>query len=249
MGPVILRRLASVSCAALCVAAAASAPATAKTLRFAGHTWVVRSNGVGSPRNNTWCEDNAFVDVDGHLHLRLTISNGVWCAAEVISADSMGFGTYQWQLGSRVDNLDKNVVVGLFNYPPPSVGPDGTNEIDIEFTRWGVDDANQLNYTIFPAEKGVAETTQNFPLTMSGDFSTHRFIWKKQSIRFQSTNGHYSTNVLPIADWTYSPTNYAQRIGYTPVPVRMNIWKTDVPTNGQATEVVISSFEFTPGSP
>jgi hypothetical protein len=248
VGLVLLRRLVTVSCTALCVAAA-SVSVTAKTLRFAGHTWTVRPNGVGSPRNNSWCEDNAFVDVNGRLHLRLAIKNGVWCAAEVISTDSMSFGTYQWQLGTRVDNLDKNVVVGLFNYPPSSVGPDGTNEIDIEFTRWGVAGANQLNYTIFPAEKGLAETTKNFPFTMSGNYSTHRFIWRKQAIQFQSTNGHYDANALPIADWTYSPADYAQRIGSTPVPVRMNIWKTDVPTNGQAVEIVISSFKFTPGYP
>ena len=248
MGSTLLRRLALVGCAALCMSAA-SVPATAKTLRFANHTWTVRPNGVGSPRTNTWCEDNAFVDGNGYLHLKLTINNGVWCAAEVISTDSMGFGTYQWQLGSRVDNLDKNVVLGLFNYPPSFVGPDGTNEIDIEFTRWGIAGANQLNYTIFPATKGLSETTQNFPFTMNGDYSTHRFVWKKQLVRFQSSNGHYDTNALPIADWTYAPADYAQRIGSAPVPVRMNIWKTDVPTNGQAVEIVISSFTFTPGAP
>ena len=229
--------------------AATAAPAFGKTLQFAGHTWTVRPNGVGGPRTNTWCEDNAFVDSSGFLHLKLTNNNGVWCAAEVITTDSMGFGSYQWQLRSRVDNLDKNVVFGLFNYPPTAVAPDGTNEIDIEFTRWGVTGANQLNYTIFPAVTGIAETTQNFPFTMAGDYSTHRFIWKRQSIHFQSTNGHYDTNALPIADWTYAPADYARRIGATPVPVRMNIWKTDVPTNGLPVEIVVSAFKFTPDAP
>jgi hypothetical protein len=151
-------------------------------------------------------------------------------------------------LRNRVDNLDQNVVFGLFNYPPSSVGPDGTNEIDIEFTRWGNAAANNLNYTIFPATSGLGETTKNYAFSMSGDYSTHRFIWRRQSVRFQSTNGHYDTNQLPIADWTYAPTDYTQRIGSTPVPVRLNIWKLEQPpTNGQSVEIVISSFKFTPG--
>ncbi len=236
--------------AAACLAtslATAALPAAAKTLQFAGHTWTVRANGVGAPRNNAWCEDNAFVDASGYLHLKLTNKNGAWCAAQVSSTDSMGFGTYQWQLRSRVDNLDKNVVVGLFNYPPSNVAPDETNEIDIEFTKWGIAGANALNYTIYPAVTGVPYTTQNFPIAMNGDFSTHRFIWKRQSIRFQSTNGHYDNNPLPIADWTYAPADYAQRIGSTPIPVFMNIWMTAAPTNGLPVEIVISSFKFTPG--
>jgi hypothetical protein len=242
------RKLVSVACAALCICAV-SLPVAGKTLQFAGHAWTVRPNGVGGPRVNTWCEDNAFVDSSGDLHLKLTNNNGVWCAAEVISTDSMGFGTYQWQLKSRVDNLDRNVVFGLFNYPPSSVAPDGTNEIDIEFTRWGIPGANQLNYTIFPAVAGLSETTQNYSFAMNGAYSSHRFIWKRQSIRFQSTNGHYDTNASPIADWTYTPTDYATRIGSTPVPVRMNIWKTEVPTDGQPVEIVVSSFRFTSSAP
>src|SRR5579862_1388649 len=80
--------------------------ASAQTLTFGGHTWTVRPDGTGAPRNNTWCEANAFVDSNGYLHLKLTQVNGQWCSAEVVSQDRMGFGTYQWQLNSRVDQLD-----------------------------------------------------------------------------------------------------------------------------------------------
>jgi hypothetical protein len=48
-----------------------------------------------------------------------------------------GFGRYEFRLLGRPDQFDDNVVLGLFNYTVPEVGPDGTNEIDIEFATWG----------------------------------------------------------------------------------------------------------------
>lgn len=226
--------------------AGACGSATAATVQFAGKTWNVRPNGVGGPRNNTWCQANAFVDTQGNLHLKLTQTASGWCSAQVSSVERMGFGTYQWQLKTRVDNLDKNVVFGLFHYPTADVGPDGTNEIDIEFTKWGNAAANALNYSIYPTSLATAYTTQTFPIAMNGDYSTHRYIWKSNSIRFQSTNGHYDTNPLPIADWTFAPPSPQTRIGQAPMPVFMNLWITAPPSNGQPVEIVISGFKFTP---
>ena len=34
-----------------------------------------------------------------------------------------GFGRYQFQVAGRLDLLDDNVVLGLFNYPAGDVGP------------------------------------------------------------------------------------------------------------------------------
>lgn len=238
---------AAVIAAGMLAAIGFATPAAAKTLTFAGHTWTVRPNSVGGPRNNTWCEDNAFVDSSGYLHLKLTNTGGAWCSAQVESTDRMGYGTYQWQLNSRVDLLDKNVVFGLFQYPTADVGPDGTNEIDIEFTKWGNSLSNGLNYTVYPAQAGLTETTQNFPISLNGDYTTHRYIWQSQSVHFQSTNGHYDTSPYPIADWTFAPFNPQQRIGSQPMPVYMNLWITAPPSNNQPVEVVISNFTFTPG--
>ncbi|MDV6331142.1 glycoside hydrolase family 16 protein [Asticcacaulis sp. 201] len=220
--------------------------ASAATLQFAGHTWTIRPDGVGGPRDNTWCQANAFVDASGYLHLKLTQTATGWCSAQVSSTDRMGFGTYQWELNTRVDTLDKNVVFGLFHYPTADVGQDGTNEIDIEFTRWGNASANGLNYTAFPTTTSVALTTQNFPISMSGDYSTHRYVWGARSIHFQGTNGHYDTNPLPIADWTYAPSDYTTRISQSPMPVYMNLWITAPPSDGNPVEMIISSFKFTP---
>lgn len=231
-----------VGTAGLAVASACEA----KTLLFSGMTWTVRPNGQGGPRNNNWCEDNAFVDANGDLHLRITRSKGKWCAAEIVSDVRFGPGTYQFQLKSRVDLLDRNVVLGLFNYPTADVGVDGTNEIDIEFARWGDARADMLNYTAWPVLQSLGPWGNTFPLALSGDLSTHRFIWQPTYIRYQSTHGHYDDNRYPIADWTFAPSDYVDRIARAAMPVHMNLWLYAVPSDKKPVEVVISRFSYMP---
>lgn len=223
-----------------------ASPCEAKTLLFSGMTWTVRPNGQGGPRNNNWCEDNAFVDANGDLHLRITRSKGKWCAAEIVSDLRFGYGSYQFQLKSRVDLLDRNVVLGLFNYPTADVGPDGSNEIDIEFARWGDARADMLNYTAWPVQPSLGPWGNTFPLALNGDLSTHRFIWQPAYIRYQSTHGHYDDTPYPIADWTFAPTDYADRIAHAAMPVHMNLWLYATPSDKKPVEVIISRFTYTP---
>lgn len=218
----------------------------AKTLQFSGMTWTVRPNGVGGPGANTWCENNAFVDVNGDLHLRITRTKGKWCSAEVISNVRLGYGMYQFQLKSRVDLLDRNVVLGLFNYPTSDVGGDATNEIDIEFARWGDASGNMLNYTAWPVQAALGPSGNTFPLALTGSHSTHRFNWQPTFIRYQSTHGHFDDNRYPIADWTFAPADYANRIARAAMPVHMNLWLYGSPSSKQTIEVVISQFKYTP---
>jgi hypothetical protein len=221
-----------------------AAAVEAKTLDFAGHRWTVRPNGVGGPRNNRWCQANAFVDAQGRLHLRLTKTTRGWCSAEVSSTDRMGFGDYRWTLDSRVDRFDKNVVLGLFNYPTSDVGGDGTNEIDIEFAHWGKARWDPLNYTVFPRDPKVRSTTTAFPLTLAGERSTHSFDWTASAIRFRSFEAEGVG--APLRDWTFKPPQPARAIPQAPMPVYMNLWVVAPPANGQPVEVIVRDFTFTP---
>ncbi|GAB3347058.1 glycoside hydrolase family 16 protein [Lysobacter tyrosinilyticus] len=226
---------------------AAATPCEAKTLWFSGISWTVRPNGIGGPGANTWCENNAFIDANGDLHLRITRSkNNKWCSAEVVSDMRFAYGTYQFQLKSRVDLLDRNVVLGLFNYPTSDVGADGTNEIDIEFARWGDANADKLNYTAWPVQASLGPSGNTFPLALTGNYSTHRFNWQPTFIRYQSTHGHFDDNRYPIADWTFAPTDYSKRIGHAAMPVHMNLWLFGTPSTRQTIEVIISQFKYTP---
>ena len=242
------RRLANGVAAVLMVAGLMSASVSeAKTLQFSGMTWTVRPNGVGGPGANTWCEDNAFVDANGDLHLRITLSKGnKWCSAEIVSVQRFGHGTFQFQLRSRVDLLDRNVVLGLFTYPTPDVGPDASNEIDIEFARWGDARNDMLNYTAWPVQPSLGPIGRTYPLALQGDLSTHRFTWRPTYIRYQSTHGHHDDNRFPIADWTFAPADPSRRIAQSAMPVHMNLWLFTRPSNRKPVEVVIRQFRYSP---
>ena len=232
----------------LAVLLAGSGSAVAKTLRFSGYDWVVRPSGKGGPGPNQWDEGNVWVDDHGYLHLKLTQREGKWQCAEVYTKDRLGFGRYQFWLTGRLDQLDPNVVLGLFNYPTRDVGPDGTHEIDIEFAQWGQKTAPVGNYTIWPTTAALKQHTQSFPVTFTGDPSTHRFVWNPNQITFQSLSGHRDDDAEAFANWRYSPPDPASRIAQKPMPLHLNLWcfQGHPPSNGQPVEWVVRAFRFSP---
>lgn len=234
--------------AALTVSVAVPAHAKARTIEFSGHTWTVRANGKGGPGPNHWSARNVRVDKNGDLHLKLTNVDGVWHCASLQSTDAMGFGTYQFWLDTRVDNLDPNVVLGLFNYTTPDVGPDGTNEIDIEFARWGRAKWPNGNYTVYPAEPGNPPTSHSFELTDENPQSTHRFIWSGSGVKFQSLAGYQNKGAGKYQAWSFAPNDPRALIPQKPLPVHINLWLTKghAPRRGHPVEVVIRRFDFTP---
>jgi len=224
--------------------------ASAKTLHFSGYDWTVRPSGTGQgPGPNNWDENNAWVDTSGRLHLALTQSNGKWYCGEVYTPFRLGFGIYQFQVTGQLDQLDPNVVLGLFNYPTPDVGPDGTNEIDIEFSRWGNPKANMLNYTVWPVKAALGKTSQTFPLSLgTATTSIHRFQWASSKVVFQSLAGSTDTPTTQLATWTFQPKRAQFAISQKTMPVHMNLWAFNgqPPSNGLPVEVIIDSFTFTP---
>lgn len=222
--------------------------AGAKTLTFSGYQWTVRANGVGGPGPNNWSESNAWVDAAGQLHLKITKVKTRWYCGEVFLNQRLGFGEYKWKLASRVDRLDRNVVLGLFNYPTADVGPDATNEIDIEFARWGSAKAPAGNFTVWPAKAGLAPTTHTYAINLKNAYSTHKFLWSPSSIFFQSQQGLRDDNLDVIHAWTFDPAAHLDLISQQAMPVHMNLWllKGRAPANAKAVEIIVKSFQFTP---
>lgn len=230
----------------LCVLSAATG-LKAASVSFAGFDWEVRS-GHSGPGPNYWDPKNVWVDKDGALHLKLAEREGKWYAAELGTTNRLGFGKYEFQIVGRVDQLDENVVFGIFNYPTKDVGPDTTMEIDIEFAKWSRSDAPNLNYTVWPAIPKMKQTSKKTPLVLSGDYSTHRFIWTKDQIAYKSLHGHRSDDENVITEWTFHPDQPQQRIAQKPMPMRFNLWlfHGQPPRNGKPVEIVIKSFKFVP---
>jgi hypothetical protein len=145
----------------------------------------------------------------------------------------------------RIDQLDPNVVLGLFGYN----GPDGRNELDIEFSRWGWAAGPNASYTVYPSATGYSSTYSSFTLALEGTFTTQRYKWESDRVYFQTLGGHRNDNVNQIHSWTFAPSSNAQqKVPQTAMPAMINLWLMNgtAPSNGQEVEVVIRSFTHTP---
>lgn len=223
----------------------------AAELDFAGSTWSVRS-GHGGPGPNAWEAQNVWLDGQTNLHLKIACRDGQWSCAEVTMRDRLGFGRYEFQTVGRLDRLDDNVVLGLFNYPTRDVGPDATHEIDIEFARWGRATNPMGNFTVWPVERARKQVSHSFPFVLPGEASVHRFVWRRDGIEFQSLAGPPGKRNEDrlLAAWDYRPSEPERFISQQPMPVHLNLWlfRGRPPKDGREVEVVIRDFRFTPES-
>jgi hypothetical protein len=226
-----------------------AAKRAATTVQFSGYTWNIRNTGSSTegPGPNIFSGSNAWVDSNGWLHLKISknTSTNKWNCAEISSTQNFGYGTYQWQVEGAIGSLDKNIVLGLFNYS----GNDGYDEMDIEFARWGNSSWPNLNYTVWPATnsgKSEWDYTKNFTLT-GGTYTTHRFTRNSSSVVFKSLNGFYNDDTNLFASATCSsPTWSISTLG---MPVHMNLWLFDglAPSDSKEVEIIIHNFKYTAG--
>ncbi len=249
-------------------------PTTQNTISFSGYTWNVRNTAgaYSGPGLNTFTNstNNVWVDGLGQLHLKITYTNGKWVAAEIESQQSFGYGDYIFYINGRPDNLDQNVVFGLFTWNNNSFQTDANSEIDIEFAKWGYAGAKSLQYAVQPTNGGVYAERNIKPSSflLTGDYSTHGFTWAPTEVIHKSYYDFGYPTAWLASQWSFSSTSQPrQKIegGRTsdavviPKPgtdtkVHMNLWLNDTnkdgygdaPSNGQTVEVIVNKFEFKP---
>jgi hypothetical protein len=217
----------------------------ARNITFAGRTWTVKFTPIlAGPGPNYFSDDPAdvWVDANGYLHLSIVNRNGVWYSTEVICADALQYGTYTLTVGNRVDLLDKNVVMGFFSWDTDAPQYN-YREIDIEFSRWGEDAAQNAQYVIQPWD--VSGNRYRFYMNLVGMDSVHSFDWHADHILFDSRE---ESGAL-LQSWTCTNTTYIPPAGAG--NARINLWLFNgwAPSNSQNVEVVIKSFQFAPASP
>jgi len=220
----------------------------AQTINWQGYTWTIKSGAGLGPGPNNWNLTNCFVDANGYLHLVITpdaSSPNGWDCAELYTTNAIGFGTYQWQIEARTDQLDPWVVLGLFPYGPPALGPDGSNEIDIEYSRWGNPTGTDGGFTVYP-DSGTTIISHKFTFNLGGTYTTSRFKWGTKGIQFWLMGGFQPVEATQnvMATWNYTPTNQLVTIPQNAMPLHINLWldKGHIPSNGQPVEVIIHSF-------
>ena len=215
-----------------------------------GIEWIARrSHGEEGPGPNNWSSDNVAVDDEGHLHLRIQQSNGHWTCAEVYTTEKFGFGRYVWSIEGAVDKLDPKIVFGLFTYPTEAEGPDGTNEIDIEWSQWGQTDqrGTNLGYTIYPRTEGGPIVSKQKKLDLEGTYTTSAFTWSPRVVKLESYHGHTTNDAAKFFEYS-TPDDFSGACPMAPVPIHMNLWihqehiSDPSPMNNDAVEVIITQL-------
>jgi len=221
---------------------------TRRVLAFSGYDWNVKfSDGRVGPGPNYFSDatEDVWVDKDGRLHLTITSNNGRWYATEVFTQTPLGYGKYSFHIASRVKQLDKHVVLGLFTWDSVSPVEHHNREIDIEFSRWGDEQADNSQYVVQPWDK--VGHRNRFQVELGEIGSTHCFDWEPNAIRFSSYRGRGPAVAVnnQIQSWVY--------LGSDIPPVgngnaRINLWliNGDSPSDGQEVEVILEAFEFIP---
>lgn len=220
-----------------------------RRINFSDYDWWVKTSSVlVGPGPNYFSDstNNVWLDLQGRLHLRITHRSNQWQCAEIVTKRTFGYGSYRFELDTVADNLNANVVLGLFTW---SDDPAYTHrEIDVECSRWGNPaDANNAQYVIQPWDAPDQLTRYAVPAGVAN--STHLFTWETNRVTFQSQRGSYSptpeaTNV--ISAWTFTNVPAVPETGDE--NVRINLWLMNghPPTDTNEVEFIIRSFQFVP---
>lgn len=211
-----------------------------RDIDFAGCKWFVKSGYTG-PGPNYWSdsEQSVWVDANGRLRLKIRQIGNTWHCAEVYTQQFNQYGEHCFLIEGRVDQMDKNVVLGLFVYS------DDLNEIDIEFSKWGwTNNKNIGSYTVQPYT--TPGNTESFPIHLDSTLSTHCFNWHVDSVSFISMQGHYVD--VPLAEesyihrWTYKGKDIPNSLRN--LRTRMNLWlfRGSSPVDTSNLEIIITDM-------
>jgi hypothetical protein len=217
-----------------------------RKISFSGYEWNVRSTpDKQGPGPNYFSDSCVHVDGLGRLHLLIAKDpkKGRWICPEISTTLKFGYGTYTFVVEGAIDHLDKNIVLGLFNYS----GNDGYDEMDIEIARWGNPDYPNLNYTIWPVKANMAKnsaTTKEFILKST--LSTHYFRRQADTVICASFDSISTDQKYLIFSTVFAKPKTS--VSHLDMPVHINFWlfNGNPPEDEKPVEVIIRSFQFKP---
>jgi hypothetical protein len=240
-------------------------------LTFAGRQWTIKHANIPlGPGPNYFSDfpNDVWIDDQEYLHLSVHEYGGTWYSTEVVSVDTFGYGTYVWTIQGNLKNIDPNIVLGLFTWDNNTFQEQANSEVDIEFSKWGVDTVeNTLQYGVQPINFGVYYPERVYKPEVSSDnwigVSTHSFTWTDTLITWKSWVGPTYNDGPPLCSWTFDDDNparikYENNMESDPIVIpepgsttnaRMNLWLINS-NQGLSSpfnrEVIIQDFQFIP---
>lgn len=220
-----------------------------RTLSFGNRAWRVKGPGVYGPGVNYFSDatNAVWVDAAGRLHLTLRRSGSTWVCTEVALGESLGYGDYVLTTVGRLDLLDPQVVLGLFLW---EYGPcwdyaytawNAFNEVDIEYSRWGVP-ANGIGQFVAQPYDYPGNITRFDLAFAEGELVTHAMRWLPDRVEYRVWRGGPADEspATTVRAWTYAGP-------HVPRPeqprLHLNLWKLEgTPAANQ--EVIFHSFRF-----
>lgn len=221
----------------IAIAMATGTPYRPKIMRFSGYDWEVRqltSNRGG--KLNSYDSNNAWVDQDGFLHLRITRKNDAWVCAEVGLKPALGQGTYSF-LVRDISKLDPAAAFTMFTFE--RVTRFG-HEMDIEVSRWGNPDSQNGQFVVQPYYEPSNVTGFEVP-TGKMEFS---FRWETEKAMFRAASVRAGGSKRLVAEHSF--TSGVPDPGGESIHIDLYAFgKARNPMQNPA-EVIIESFTYAP---
>ena len=209
-------------------------------VQFSGRDWVVRDsswkNG-GPTANDEWAFSNVREISGGKLELHLTNDGGTPYGAEIISVQSMGYGTYELAFSADFAQFDKYAAFGFFTFDWEDQVP-GHQEIDaVEISKWGKDHL-AAKLTHYPDNDPVHQPDYRWDVSIKQGVA--RMVWEPGRITWALIDGK-TKQVLHTATTTERvPTPQKQQ-------VHINLWTFNA-TGWQSVapqKVTLDNFSYT----
>lgn len=239
------------------------------TFEWAGFQWAVRhKNDVitwGGPQapdpaddEGKWV-DGASVTNTGDLVLR---SAGVRGGVEIITVESLGYGTYRFVYSADFNAMDPHNVLGIFPYDwaemvlnreeEVHITADGATEVDfIEISRWGdIDRARPHGGVTYWPDDGKSVTPEShvvseFDIPLGYLTLTTVAVWEAGYLQVATTTAD-GTVLSEVTATKRIPADTGTQ------QLHMNLWTTQANApayhNAQPDQVTFHSFEFIPSA-
>ena len=216
-------------------------PLPTKPLRFSGYDWAVQTNSqTRGGLNNPYDADNAWTDVSGALHLRITKKSEKWTCAHMILTRSLGYGMYTFVVRDT-SHLEPAAILSLHTYDRWG-GDQHFREMNIEIGRWGDAAAkNNAQYSIQPFY--VPGNIENF--TEPSGTLTHTLLWEAGRASFKTVRGSSAREMGPVVHEHFF-TSGIPTPGQELLELMLYIVASDKYPLRNDTEVVIEKFEYLP---